>query len=189
MTVLNTPLQTGEYLDANLGLYAQDSWRLNRFTINLGLRYDYVKQHVVGEPAQTGRFANSVAYGDIYLPNWKNFSPRTSVVYDLFGNGKTAIRAGFNKYMTAATTGFAQIYNPTALTTQSLAWTDLNGDDIAQGERGCIYRTRRLRDQLQQPADQLRRPRAVDVRPEPQAAVSARPTTSASRTNCCRARR
>ena len=96
---------------------------------------------MVGEPAQTGRFENSVAYDDIYLPTWKDLSPRTSVVYDVFGNGKTAIRAGFNKYMTAATTGFAQIYNPTALITQSLAWTDLNSDDIAQGERGCVYRT------------------------------------------------
>src|SRR5262249_27359934 len=34
VTVLNTPLQTGEYLDANLGIYAQDSWRFNRFTVN-----------------------------------------------------------------------------------------------------------------------------------------------------------
>jgi hypothetical protein len=30
VTVLNTPLQTGEYLDANMGLYAQDAWRVNR---------------------------------------------------------------------------------------------------------------------------------------------------------------
>ena len=43
--------------------------------------------------------------------------------------------------MTAQTTGFAQLYNPTALTTQNLPWTDLNGDDIAQGERGCTYLT------------------------------------------------
>ena len=141
VTVLNTPLQTGEFLDANMGLYAQDAWRLNRFTINLGVRFDYLKQHVIGEPAQNGRFENSVAYGDISLPVWKDLSPRTSIVYDVFGNGKTAVRAGFNKYMTAATTGFAQIYNPTALITQSLAWTDGNGDDIAQGERGCVYKT------------------------------------------------
>lgn len=141
VNVLNTPLQTAEYLDSNLGLYAQDSWRLNRLTLNLGLRFDYLKQHVVGEPAQTGRFENSVAYGDIFLPVWKDLAPRTSVVYDLSGTGKTAIRAGFNKYMTGATTGFAQIYNPTALISQNLAWTDLNNDDIAQGERGCTFRT------------------------------------------------
>jgi Carboxypeptidase regulatory-like domain len=141
VTVLNTPLQTGEYLDANFGIYAQDAWRINKVTLNYGLRYDVVKQHVIGEPAQTGRFENSVAYSDIYLPTWKDWSPRLAIVYDVFGNGKTALRAGFNKYMTGVTTGFAQIYNPTALTTQSLAWTDLNGDDIAQGERGCVYRT------------------------------------------------
>ncbi|MCU1382901.1 MAG: hypothetical protein JWL71_1598 [Acidobacteria bacterium] len=142
VTVLNTPLQTGEYLDANFGLYAQDAWRLNKFTVNFGVRFDVLKQRVLGEPAQTGRFENSVAYGDIPLPVWKDLSPRTSIVYDVFGTGKTAIRAGFNKYMTGATTGFAQIYNPTALiTTQSLSWTDLNGDDIAQGERGCVYKT------------------------------------------------
>src|SRR5262249_27549617 len=141
VTVLNTPLQTGEYLDANLGLYAQDSWRLDRFTFNLGLRYDYVRQRVLGKPAQTGRFENSVAYDDIHLPTWSSLSPRTSVVYDLFGTGKTAVRFGFNRYETGVTTGFAQIYNPTALTTQNLAWVDLNGDDVAQGERGCVFRT------------------------------------------------
>lgn len=141
MTVLNTPLQTGEYLDANMGVYAQDAWRLNKFTINYGVRYDYLRQHVIGEPAQTGRFENSVAYDDIYLPDWNSWSPRVAVVYDVRGNGKTAVRFGFNKYMTGATTGFAQIYNPTALTTLNLAWTDLNSNDIAEGARGCVYKT------------------------------------------------
>src|SRR4030095_15526724 len=77
----------------------------------------------------------------IELPTWSDFSPRLSVVYDLSGNGKTAVRAGFNKFVTAQTTGFAQLYNPTALTTQQLPWEDLNTDDIAQGERGCVFRS------------------------------------------------
>jgi hypothetical protein len=141
VTVLNTPLTVQENLDANAGIYAQDSWNLNKWTINYGVRWDYVKQRIVGQPAQQGRFANVPAYEDIVLPVWKNFSPRLSVVYDLKGDGKTAIRAGFNKFVTAATTGFAQLYNPTALTTQQLPWTDLNGDDIAQGARGCVYQT------------------------------------------------
>ncbi|MFN7981467.1 MAG: TonB-dependent receptor [Vicinamibacterales bacterium] len=141
VTVLNTPIQYAEYLDANLGLYAQDSWRFNKLTFNYGVRFDYVKQHVMGQAAQQGRFAASPAYDDIVLPTWKSVSPRTSVVYDVFGNGKTAIRGGFNKYMTAATTGFAGLYNPTGLVSQNLTWTDLNGDDIAQGDRGCVYQT------------------------------------------------
>ncbi len=141
VTVLNTPLEVQENMDGQFAVYAQDSWRWNNFTLNYGIRYDRVAQSIVGQDAQVGRFANSAAYGDISVPTWTDFSPRTSVVWDIFGNGKTAIRTGFNRFMTAQTTGFGQLYSPTALTTANIAWQDLNGDDIAQGERGCVYLT------------------------------------------------
>ncbi|MEO7156780.1 MAG: hypothetical protein ABI039_04410, partial [Vicinamibacterales bacterium] len=137
VTVLNTPLEVQENLDANFGLFAQDSWNMGNLTLNYGARFDYLKQSVVGQTAQQGRFANIAAYDDITLPTWKDFSPRVSAVYNLSGDGKTAVRVGYNKFVTAQTTGFAQLYNPTALTTQQLAWTDVNGNDIADGERGC----------------------------------------------------
>jgi hypothetical protein len=140
VTVLNTPLRVEETLDANFGMYAQDTWSMNKLTLNYGIRYDLNKQTIKGQNAMVGRFANVPAYSDIAFPTWSDFSPRLSVVYDLAGNGKTAVRAGFNKFVTAQTTGFAQLYNPTALTTSpALPWTDVNGDDIAQGERGCTY--------------------------------------------------
>jgi hypothetical protein len=141
VTVLNTPLNWEQELDYNLGVYAQDSWSLNRLTLNYGLRLDTVRERVVGQDAQSGRFASSSPYDDIQLPRWTNLSPRASVVYDLFGNGKTAVRFGFNKFMTNVTVGLAELYNPTGLQTFNLPWTDLNGDDIAQGERGCTYQT------------------------------------------------
>ncbi len=138
VTVLNTPLEVQENLDANFGLFAQDQWNMGKLTVNYGARFDYLKQRVVGQKAQIGRFANIAAYDDIVLPTWKTFSPRLSAVYNLSGDGKTAVRVGYNKFVTAQTTGFAQLYNPTALTTQQLAWTDVNGNDIADGERGCL---------------------------------------------------
>jgi hypothetical protein len=142
VTVLNTPLRVEETLDANFGAYAQDSWNLDRLTLNYGLRFDLNKQTIVGQGPQVGRFANVPAYDDIAFPTWRDFSPRLSAVYDISGDGKTAIRAGYNKFVTAQTTGFAQLYNPTALTSSpALPWTDVNGDDIAQGERGCVYLT------------------------------------------------
>lgn len=137
VTVLNTPLEVQENLDANFGLFAQDSWNMGKLTLNYGVRFDYLKQSIEGQKAQIGRFANIAAYNNIDLPVWKDISPRVSAVYNLSGDGKTAIRIGYNKFVTAQTTGFAQLYNPTALTTQQLAWTDVNGNDIADGERGC----------------------------------------------------
>ncbi|HEX7281971.1 MAG TPA: hypothetical protein VF239_07945, partial [Vicinamibacterales bacterium] len=139
VTVLNTPLRVEETLDANFGAYAQDSWNVNRLTLNYGVRYDFNKQTIVGQPTMVGRFANVPAYDDISFPTWSDFSPRLSAVYDIAGDGKTAVRAGYNKFVTAQTTGFAQLYNPTALTTFNLPWQDVNGDDIAQGERGCAF--------------------------------------------------
>ena len=141
VTLLDTPIWSAERLKAALGLYAQDVWTLKRATFTLGGRWDYVSEQVVGQPAQSGRFANVPAFTDIDMPTWKTFSPRVAVVYDLSGTGKTAVRVGFNRFQAAATTTLASLYNPSAFVTTNAAWTDVNGDDIAQGERGCVYLT------------------------------------------------
>jgi hypothetical protein len=79
------------------------------------------------------------------MPVWKMFSPRTSVVYDLTGSGKTAVRFGYNRFGVAATTTLASLYDPAAGTVINAAgnntapWTDKNGDDIAQGSSRCNF--------------------------------------------------
>ena len=75
------------------------------------------------------------------MPVWKDIAPRIGVVYDLFGNAKTAIKAGINRYEQAQTINFADQFNPLVLEQPIVGWTDLNGDDIAQGELGCVYLT------------------------------------------------
>jgi hypothetical protein len=143
VTLRVSPIHWQDRLNANLGIYAQDAWKIKRATINYGLRFEYVNEQVTGQPAQSGRFARVPAYDTFRLPTWKSWSPRVSVVYDLFGNTKTAVRAGYNRFEAAATTTFAGLYNPgNAITvTFPAAWTDLNNDDIAQGELGCVYLT------------------------------------------------
>jgi hypothetical protein len=113
VTVLNTPLEVQENMDGQFAAYLQDSWRLGNVTVNYGIRYDRVAQSVAGQEAQIGRFANSPAYDDIKIPTWTDISPRTSVVWDIFGNGKTAVRGGYNRFMTAQTE-FWRLYSPTA---------------------------------------------------------------------------
>ena len=59
-----------------------------------------------------------------------------AAVYDVFGNGKTAIKYSLNRYNQARTTGIAADYNPLrSLTSASLPWRDIDGDDVADGFR------------------------------------------------------
>jgi hypothetical protein len=139
--ILNTPVRFEDDLNADIGLYAQDTWSFRRLTVNYGARYEYFSSQVAQESSGVGRFVGAREFGPIKMPTWKSFSPRSSVVYDLRGNGKTALKFGLSKYQQAGTMAFANAYNPLALLTANVAWTDLNGDDIAQGELGCTYLT------------------------------------------------
>jgi hypothetical protein len=141
VTVYNTPLRYQENLKADIGIFVQDSWSLNRLTLNGGLRWEYLAHEVAEQTSGNGRFVDARKFDAIAMPTWKDFAPRFGLVYDVFGTGKTAIKAGFNRYNESRTTQFATKYNPLALTSANLTWNDLNGDDIAQGERGCTFGT------------------------------------------------
>jgi hypothetical protein len=121
-------------LNAALGVYAQDSWTMRRLTLNAGLRWDYLNEQVTGQAQQAGTFAVIPEFGDIQMPTQTTWSPRVSLVLDLFGDGKTALRAGFNRFPNAATTGLAAGQDPAngANITALLPWSDVNGDNIVQ---------------------------------------------------------
>ena len=139
--ILNTPVNFEDDLRADLGIYGQDSWTLNRLTLNYGARWEYFASGVPAEVSEGGRFTAARSFGPIDMPTWKSFSPRFGAVYDVFGNQKTAVKFSLGKYMQQGTTGFSEAYNPLALTTATVAWTDANNDGIPQGELGCVYQT------------------------------------------------
>jgi hypothetical protein len=141
VTLLATPTYWQDRLNANLGIYGQDVITYQRATITVGGRWEYINEQVTGQAAQTGRFATIPAFGDIQMPTWKNFSPRTSIVYDLTGNGKTAVRFGYNRFGVAATTTLASLYDPAAGTiiVTTAPWVDKNNDGIAEGSFRCNF--------------------------------------------------
>ena len=139
--ILNTPVRFEDDLNADIGIYGQDTWTFSRFTVNYGARWEYFASQVAREVSGVGRFVTERQFDAIKMPTWKSFSPRSSIVYDVFGTGRTALKFGFSKYQQAGTMAFANAYNPLALTTANVSWVDMNGDDIAQGELGCVYLT------------------------------------------------
>ena len=112
---------------------------MRRLTLNYGARWEYFAHGIPVETSPAGRFTAARTFGPIEMPTWKSISPRFGAVYDLFGNQKTALKFSLGKYMQAGSTGFAETYNPLALTLARVTWTDLNGDKVPQGELGCTY--------------------------------------------------
>ncbi|MBI4479412.1 MAG: TonB-dependent receptor [Acidobacteria bacterium] len=92
------------------GMYAQDDFRLSpNFTLNLGLRYEfitvpYVKQNrfsnIHGYLVKPGQSLNTLVLGNpAWLnPSLKNWAPRVGFAWDLMGNGRTSIRGGAGIY-------------------------------------------------------------------------------------------
>ena len=66
------------------------------------------------------------------VQDWKDISPRLGVAWDVFGNGKTAVKANVSKYISILGNGQADLYNPLGVQTDSRTWTDRNGDLFPQ---------------------------------------------------------
>jgi hypothetical protein len=121
------------------GLYLQDAWTHGRLTLQGALRFETATSWSPdGEDGviEAGRFgpANIFPRTD-GVTGYRDLSPRGGIVYDLFGNGKTAVKANFGKYLQGVFSGEAYtIKNPatTLVSTITRSWTDPNRDRIAQ---------------------------------------------------------
>jgi hypothetical protein len=112
------------HLSAELGMYAQDKWTYKRVTVNGGLRFDYFKNDF---PAQSLGPTAFTPARDLTIPatdysNLKDITPRVGIAYDLFGQGKTALKASWGKYLLNQSAGAGNPVNNLSFTA-SRSWT------------------------------------------------------------------
>ncbi|MGH9254652.1 MAG: carboxypeptidase regulatory-like domain-containing protein [Vicinamibacterales bacterium] len=83
----------------DIAVYAQDQWTIRRMTMNLGLRYNDVDTSSPELVLAPGFFVGErrVPAAE-HIPHWRNLSPRVGAAYDLFGDGRTAIKASLGRY-------------------------------------------------------------------------------------------
>jgi hypothetical protein len=118
-----------QHLKAALGVYAQDKWTLQRFTFNLGVRFDYHNAYVPQQDTLPGPFIAAKHYDALTnTPNWKNISPRAGFAWDTRGNGKTVARFNYGHYVASESVATATANNPvnTRINNASRTWIDSN---------------------------------------------------------------
>ena len=87
--------------------YLQDSYRMSaRFTLNLGLRYDYFgivqeKHDMFNNVDPTTGAVFAVGPNRLYQPDYNNWAPRVSVAWDVTGKQRTVVRAGYGIFYDA----------------------------------------------------------------------------------------
>ncbi len=137
---LRTPLDQRDGIRNDLGLYAQDRWTLGRATVNAGLRYDWFVGEVLDETLPASRWNAATNFSGFTVQNWKDLSPRIGVSYDLFGNGKTAVKASFARYVNGEAVATAAANNPqtTVGNTDTRIWNDSNGDFTIFNPSGTV---------------------------------------------------
>jgi hypothetical protein len=121
----------------NLSGFADDAWRVtNRFTVNFGARYELyappydVHDHwsnfnvVTGRLLLAGQDGNSRRLRNLDM---NNLAPRLGLAWQLTGDGRTVLRAGFGGSFVEAGQGGGQLYKNLPFFFSQVISTDQNG--------------------------------------------------------------
>jgi hypothetical protein len=133
ITQLATPYLRKERIRADLGVFAQDQWTVKRLTVNYGVRFDYYNAYVPEQHMPATKFVPARDFEPVYdVPLWKDLSPRFGAAYDLFGNGRTAVKASIGRYVGKTAISIAADNNPVTRSVLNVTrtWTDANGNYV-----------------------------------------------------------
>lgn len=138
----------------------------NRLTLNVGLRYDrswgwmppqykgesgnplslWIGENIV-RPYVASQYPENFPdginpWGELSSEEWKDvmvwnsFSPRIGLSFDVFGNGRTALKASFSRYTEYLMHQYFTVANPLRFLTISFYWVDTNfNQQIEQTDR------------------------------------------------------
>lgn len=135
------------YREDIVAAYLQDRWRLSdKIVVNAGLRFEGSNSFMPPTCQPASLFtAGGPCYDRIDAPSFRTFTPRFSLIYDLAGDGRTALKFAANRYIYAVGIGVIERLNPISTPNDQRQWLpqsrcgtagvlgcDLNGDLIPQ---------------------------------------------------------
>lgn len=144
----NGPAQSVNVLE-NHALFFQDRLPVtSRLTLNYGLRFDqyhssYPAQRFGDQPCvdntvcDVGPFAVRAVTPAREVATFNTLVPRIALIYDLFGNAKTALKASWGRFATNPAASIASLVNPIDVTAKKYTWdtNDLTADTTVGATR------------------------------------------------------
>jgi hypothetical protein len=121
----------------NHALFFRDTFQVtSKLTLNYGLRFDqyhssYPEQRfgvnanqpcVDDTDCDVGPFAVSTVTPAREVATFNTLVPRVALIYDLFGNSKTALKASWGRFATNPAASMSSLVNPIGVTTRKYAW-------------------------------------------------------------------
>ena len=137
MLVDNTPNQWRQNSLLQNYFYIQDKWQVSRkLTLNLGFRFDryrnylprQVRESAGGNPFNTATDIQGLQlFGNREFPKrdiaiFNNPVPRIALIYDLFGSGKTAIKASYGRFSNNPAEGLSSTAQDNSVRTATYSW-------------------------------------------------------------------
>jgi hypothetical protein len=141
VSLYNTPVQRQDS-SITTAIYVQDTFTAKRLTLAGGVRWERFEGYHPGQGSGSSRWFPSIPRSFDEIRNvilWKSLGPRINVVYDVRGNGKTALKGTGGRYYYAVGTNQFSGVNPNGEFFERRVWSDLNGDLRFQpGEEGRL---------------------------------------------------
>jgi hypothetical protein len=129
----NTPVTRRDDLHWEVGFYLQDSFTYKRLSLNPGVRFDHLAMGWPEQNSPGGTYAPARSFPAVEgLVDWNSVVPRLGVAYDVFGNGKTALKGNISKYMKMEGTSLVSQVNPNQRASNTRSWNDVNSDRRVQ---------------------------------------------------------
>jgi carboxypeptidase family protein/TonB-dependent receptor-like protein len=118
------------------GVYGGDTWRMNKLTLNLGVRFDHSDTKALAADAPANLIAPdlvpALSFPGQDGPKFDNISPRLGATYDIMGNGKTVVRGNYARFYDGVGPFPANFVNPLGergdYTGVYVYYYDANGD-------------------------------------------------------------
>jgi len=142
-----------ESIKADTGIFGQDRWTIKRATINAGVRFDWYIGATGEGDLLPGRFYAGQHFGPCAdgvnnpsagcvgrVQNWKDISPRLGISYDVFGNGRTAVKTSIARYVNGDVNTTTGQNNPvgTVPTQSTYNWNDIDRNNSIFNPDGSV---------------------------------------------------